>query len=152
VARQGIFPEGFEMSRWLAVAVLVVAAGCTAGPGATAEGTPRTPVPAASEGSPMPSGVTRDAAIAAARTHVSMSTVAGASAGTFADLDADPQHTGPGNGIEPDRLVWAVRFGGDITICTPLGDCWSPRPATSVVFLDYATGDFLTTETLSPAP
>jgi hypothetical protein len=81
-----------------------------------------------------------------------MTAVEGASAGTFADLDADPQRTGAGNGIQPGRLVWAVRFSGDTTICTPVGDCWSPRPATSVVFLDYRTGDFLTTETLSPAP
>lgn len=140
------------MARWLAVAVVVLAAGCTSAPGAAVEASPRAAAPSAGVSSPRPSGITQEAAIDAARAHVSMTTVVGASAGTFADLDADPQHTGPGNGIEPDRLVWAVRFSGDITICTPVGDCWSPRPATSVVFLDYATGDFLTTETISPGP
>jgi hypothetical protein len=141
------------MTRRLAIAVLALAAAaCSAGPGAPVAGTPAAPSTSGGAGTPLASGITRDAAIAAARTHVSMTTVEGASAGTFADLDADPQHTGPGNGIKPDRLVWAVRFSGDITICTPVGDCWSPRPASSVVFLDYGTGDFITTETLSPAP
>ncbi len=141
------------MTRWPTVVVLALAtAACSAGPVAPVAGTPAAPSPSGGAGTPLPSGIPRDAAIVAARTYVSMTEVDGASAGTFADLDADPQHTGPGNGIKPDRLVWAVRFSGDITICTPVGDCWSPRPATSVVFLDYGTGDFITSETLSPAP
>ena len=79
-----------------------------------------------------------------------MTTVAGASVGTFTNLNADP-NIGPGYDVKGDHVVWAVKFTGDVTICPPAGDCMSPRPGTMVVYLDYATGNFLTSSTVSPA-
>ena len=55
--------------------------------------------------------------------------------------------------IADDRPVWAVSFTGEITICPPSPHpCEAPRPATATVFLDYFTGAFLATSTLSPGP
>jgi hypothetical protein len=96
------------------------------------------------------SSVSEQRAIELAQAHTSSTTLVSVHSGRFADLNTDP-HIGPGYPIKPDDLVWAVQFSGDITICNPLGACYSPRPSTATVFLDYATGDFLTTETFSPA-
>jgi hypothetical protein len=53
---------------------------------------------------------------------------------------------------KPDQLVWDVRFAGDMTICTPIGVCYSPRPGTLDVFLDYVTGDFLLSSGYAAGP
>ena len=47
------------------------------------------------------------------------------------------------------KYVWAVTFAGNITICDPNGVCYSPRPSTTTVYLEYATGAFRTSDTFS---
>lgn len=74
-----------------------------------------------------------------------------ASTGQFRDLNIDPG-IGPGFPVKPDRIVWTVTFSGPLTICSPAGTCFSPRPGTTAVYLDYATGEFLSAETSAPAP
>jgi hypothetical protein len=105
---------------------------------------------------PGPSGgISADSAVALARTHVTMTTLVDVSAGTFATLLGSPGRDhgvgAPIGAASPDRWVWAVTFSGDIAICNPLGSCLSPRPATGTVYLDYFTGDFLESSTMSPA-
>jgi hypothetical protein len=101
--------------------------------------------------SPLPSGgISKDRAIDLARGHTSFTMLVAAIAGSFGDLNTDGQ-IGPGYPIKPDHFVWAVEFSGDMTICNPLGVCESPRPGTLTVFLDYSTGDFLSTLGQSPA-
>jgi hypothetical protein len=96
------------------------------------------------------SSVSEQRAIELAQAHTSSTTLVSVRSGRFADLNTDT-NVGAGYPIKPDDLVWAVQFSGDITICNPLGTCYSPRPSTTTVFLDYATGDFRTAETFSPA-
>jgi hypothetical protein len=108
--------------------------------------------------SPPPSGgISKDRAIAVARTYKSLTTTfVSAEAGRFGDLNTD-RNLGPGIGIKADRLVWAIRYEGDMTICYPPGvrptvtTCESPRPGTLTVFLDYFSGAFLMTDGFSPA-
>ena len=78
-------------------------------------------------------------------------TFVSASAGLFRDLNIDP-HIGPGYPVKPDQTVWAVKFAGEVTICDPLGACFSPRPGITAVYLDYETGDFLSAGGVTPAP
>jgi hypothetical protein len=96
-------------------------------------------------------GIPETRAIELARIHTSLTTFVSASAGPFRDLNIQPG-VGPDYPIKPDRIVWAVTFSGDISICSPVGICLSPRPAVIAVFLDHLTGDFLSSETNSPAP
>ncbi len=84
-----------------------------------------------------------------ARLHSNLATLVSVQAGRFRNLNPDPG-IGPGYPIKPDDLVWAVTFAGDVTICNPLGTCYSPRPGTTTVFLDYLSGDFRTSETFCP--
>jgi hypothetical protein len=101
---------------------------------------------------PAPSGgISQARAIELARGHSSLTTFVSVSAGPFRDLNIE-SGIGPGFVVKPDQLVWAVTFQGDVTICNPLGVCESPRPGRSVVYLDYQTGAFLTSEGTSPAP
>jgi hypothetical protein len=76
-----------------------------------------------------------------------MSDLVGATTGRYADLRSIPAD----RSIADDRVVWAVEFTGDIEICPPSGaSCLPRRPATSTVFLDYYSGIFLGTSTVSP--
>jgi hypothetical protein len=73
------------------------------------------------------------------------------SAGPFRDLNIQAG-VGPGYPVKPDRSVWAVTFSGEVTICGPTANCFSPRPGINAVYLDYLTGDFLSSATNAPAP
>ena len=99
-------------------------------------------------------GISEAQAIALAHQDNSLQTFESATAGAFADLNIEPQNTGPGIGVKPDQLVWAVKFAGDMTICPPSpgAACMSPRPGIQVVYLDYHTGAYLLVEGSSPSP
>jgi hypothetical protein len=101
---------------------------------------------------PLPSGgISKERAIALAEPHKSLTTTfKSAEAGRFRELNPDP-NIGPGFGVTPDRLVWAVTYEGDMTICYPSpGACESPRPGTLTVFIDYFTGEALANIGYSP--
>jgi hypothetical protein len=102
-------------------------------------------------GSPLPSGgITEAQAIELSRSHTTMTAFASASVGTFRDLA--PPGTGFGPSDTPARLVWAVRFTGEMTICNPLGVCDAPRPGVATVYLDYFTRAFVSSAGFSPNP
>jgi hypothetical protein len=90
-----------------------------------------------------------------ARTHVTTKTLVDATVGTFATLLPSPVRDhgvgAPVGEASPDRWIWAVTFSGDITVCNPSGRCFPPRSATTIVYLDYFTGDFVESSTRSPA-
>lgn len=90
--------------------------------------------------------VTERQAIELAQQHTDLTTLVSVNVGGFASLHGD---VGDGYPIKPDDTVWAIQFSGEITICNPFGKCFSPRPATTTVYLDYVTGNFRTSETLS---
>lgn len=96
-------------------------------------------------------GIPETRAIELARIHTSFANFVSAAVGPFRDLNIQPG-VGPGYPIVPGRIVWAVTFSGDISICSPVGTCFSPRSAVIAVFLDHLTGDFLSSEANSPAP
>jgi hypothetical protein len=78
-----------------------------------------------------------------------MTEVVDVSFGRYGDLRLNEQD----RAIADDRLVWAVRFAGEIDLCPPPPHpCETARPATSVVYLDYFSGVFLRTSTFSPNP
>jgi hypothetical protein len=106
------------------------------------------PSTSASRASLSSSGISEADAIELARGHSSLMTLVSASAGSFRDLNVESgiPGIGPGFGIKPDQFVWAVTFAGEETICNPLGACFSPRPGTTAVYLDYFTGVFLSSE------
>ncbi len=138
-----------------ALVMAVLLAGCTSYPVAV----PTLTAPATSPSvSPLPSaGIPEAQAIAIAREHTGdAKTFVSATVGRFGDLRLDPTNH-PASSPEPSHLVWAVRFTGDFVICPPFAapsadatpaphECWSPRPGTTVVFLDYLTGEWLTSE------
>ena len=97
-----------------------------------------------------PGGISEERAIELAHGHLSLSTFVSATAGRFSDLNFDP-NIGPGFPVAPDALVWAIRFSGEATICSPVGVCAS-QATIGIVYLDYATGDFLTSGGFSPGP
>jgi hypothetical protein len=94
-----------------------------------------------------PTDMSSERVISAARDHVTMTEVIDVSFGPYSTLRVIPTD----RAIDDDRLVWAVKFTGDIEICPPPpGPCMAPMPAFSTVYLDYWTGAFLTTSTVSP--
>jgi hypothetical protein len=124
------------MSRGLLVAaVSVLFMACSTAPGST-------PTPPSPTG-----GIDQGQAITSARDHVAMATMTGA---VVESQGAMPGESSGASGTP--RWVWAVSFSGDVTICNPLGACQSLRPATSTVYLDYMTGSFIETSTVSSAP
>jgi hypothetical protein len=136
---------------WLSTALLVLA-GCSRSGGL---GGP--PATQRAPDSTLVSGISQEEAISLARANSSVSSFVSATSGPFSQLDTHPDRTGPGYHIEPDDLVWAVKFSGDMTICGPPpaagGDsCQSPRPGFTTVFLAYRTGTFLSSQTFSPSP
>ncbi len=157
----------------LAVVVIFLMAGCSVAasttPGSpaasgTALSSPSPSTTASPSPSPLPSGgISEERAIAIARGRTGdAKTLASATVGRFGDLRLDPARH-PAASPEPSHLVWAVTFTGEFVICPPFAapsggstpapqECWSPRPGTSVVYLDYRTGDWLTTESMAPAP
>lgn len=101
--------------------------------------------------SPMPStSVSVERVVQIARESSALGTLVSVKAGLFADLNAE-DNIGPGFPIKLSDLVWAVEFSGLAgPICNPLGTiCYSPRPGTTVVYLDYVTGDYRAAEGLS---
>lgn len=135
-------------------AVLLVglaASGCAR---TTRVGEPGVPEAGASQTvTPAPSGgIPKDSAIAIARQHVPADAVlVSAEAGAFA-TEVDSAKIGPGYPVAPDRLVWAVKYESDFTICPPDGSaCWSPRPGWTTVILDFMTGDFLAAPAIAPS-
>ena len=89
-----------------------------------------------------PGGISRDTAIAIASEHITLDTLVSAEAGTFAELNDDANI---GQIVKPDRLVWAVTFQGDMTVCPPApgAACATGVPGVATAFLDYYTGDFI---------
>lgn len=89
-----------------------------------------------------PGGISRNSAIAIARQHISMDTLVAAEAGTFAELN---HNANIGQVVQPDRLVWAVTFQGDVIICPPApgATCATGIPGVATAFLDYYSGDFI---------
>lgn len=130
------------------------AATATPAPVASARPTPAvtaTPSPAKSV---PPGGISAETAIELAQKHVSADAVFQAvRAGTFDELDVPvgAGGRGPDYPTKPGRLVWGVRYSAVFTICPPDGSpCWSPRPGWTTVFLDYYTGEWLTSSAFSP--
>ena len=79
------------------------------------------------------------------------SIVAGPFQSVFARLgtSGDPLTDAPA----PTDLVWVATFTDQFEICPPDGSpCWSPRPGTTEVVLDYASGSFLFSSSSAPAP
>ena len=121
---------------------VVVVAGCAATPTTSKSQhvTPDSASPASS--------ISKDRAIELAREHTTATSLVSVTSGPFAALNTDSR-IGAGYPIAPDDLVWAVTFAGNITICDPNGVCYSPRPSTTTVYLEYATGAFRTSDTFS---
>jgi hypothetical protein len=106
-------------------------------------GTDSSPAPSAFDiPSPPPGGISRAAAIAIAREHITLYTRVVAEAGTFAALNHDANI---GLVVKPDLLVWAVTFQGTMTVCAPppVAKCATGVPGVATAFLDYYTGDFI---------
>jgi hypothetical protein len=141
----------------LMVVAFVAVTACVAQPGAPSAGS-LPPVPAAASvaltaslASQPSDGISEARAIELARDHTSLTNFVSASAGPFRDLNIQPG-VGPGFPVKPNQIVWAVTFSGDVTICSPMGNCFSPRPGIIAVYLDVLTGDFLGSATNAPAP
>jgi len=96
-------------------------------------------------------GITRDRAIALATVEAGSGAVlVSAASGRLADVGLQDQ-VAAGYPVRPDDLVWAVTFTEQFHICPPDGsDCWSPRPGTEVIILDYRSGEFLAGQGMSP--
>jgi hypothetical protein len=63
--------------------------------------------------------------------------------------------------IPASKLVWVVTFSSNFVICPPPyasngiavnQPCYSPRPGTTAVMLDYQTGAFIQSDGFSPGP
>jgi hypothetical protein len=110
-----------------------------------------TPGPTAT---PLPSGISEALAIQLAGPHVMTDAVLlSAVAGRYGDVAVDDDRAvAPGAAVQPDALVWAVKYGAQFTICRPDGSgCYAPRPGYQTVILDYRTGAFLESMGFSPA-
>ena len=143
-------PAVFSIAAITVIAATLVA-GCS-GPTSTASASQgASPSPTAA-GTPLPSGgITEAKAIELSRSHMSATaTFTSASVGTFRDLA--PPGTGFDPSDAPDRLVWAVAFAAEVTICSPVGVCDSPRPGVATVYLDFFTGAFVMAGGFSPNP
>lgn len=121
-------------------------------------GAPRSPAGAAGTTlSPLPlspavsGGITESRAIELAQVIVTPeSTLRSVSAGRFAEVYTNDR-MGPSSEGQAEQLVWAVRYESMYTICPPDGlPCWTPRPGTTTVILDYYTGSWITTFSYSP--
>jgi hypothetical protein len=102
---------------------------------------------------PASSGLDVDSAIAIARSHVPADARFIRAAHGLFSVVVDSPRSGPAYPVAPDRLVWVVTFESAFTICPPDGSpCWSPRPGSTTVILDFNTGDFLAAPAFAPAP
>lgn len=151
-------PDGVD--RWATPLLALVAVGSIAALSAFL-GQDRAPVTAGATSpvaaTALPSSpVTAASAVAEAKTHVDATAVlVSARGGQFADVKgpAPAVDSGLVDGLAPTRLVWAVTFSDDFVICPPDGAaCWSPRPGTTIVYLDYETGEYLESASYAPAP
>lgn len=112
---------------------------------------------AGASGSPLPSGLTEDAARAAAATHLGAgATFLSAAAGPFGTIYRRNSHEqGADLGVPDTTWVWVLQFAVVVDdICPPLfnATCEPPRPGTATVVLDYATGTFDFSGVVAPAP
>jgi hypothetical protein len=91
--------------------------------------------------SPPPGGISRDQAVAIARQQMGAGqvTLESAVAGRFATFAG-----GVVGGSSPDRLIWAVTFGGVFVDPCPAGVTCEPKHHATVV-LDYFVGTILFT-------
>jgi hypothetical protein len=98
-----------------------------------------------------PGGLAPDLAVQRARQSVaSDAKLVSSVAGQFGAVYQDTRNDGAGS-IDPGRLVWAVKFQSEFTICPPDGSaCYSPRPGWTTVILDYTSGDFIGSFGYSP--
>jgi hypothetical protein len=112
-----------------------------------------TPIPAPTA-TPLPAGISEALAVQLAGPHVMPDAVfLSAVAGRYGDVAVDDDRAvAPGAVVQPDALVWAVKYGAQFTICPPDGSpCDTPRPGYQTVILDYRTGAFLESMGFSPA-
>ncbi len=128
-------------------------AGASASVGTAAPATSANSQQAAS----LPSGgISASTAEALATSHVPPDAVlVAAVAGPFASVYSPPgsSNVGADGQVKPTDLVWSLTYDEQVVICPPSGSaCWSPRPGTVTVVLDYATGEFQFTSTYAPAP
>ncbi len=93
------------------------------------------------------SGIDQSQAIELASTHVGGSDARYQSmtSGLFRAVSPDSGDTA----VALDRMVWAVSFTSNAAVCPPpkgpnsRPTCTRPLPTTTVVYLDYRTGEFL---------
>lgn len=144
-----------------AIALLVTGACTAAGSGGAAvapslaSSSPPEPAPAAS-----PEGLSEPEAVAAARQHVSddaaevWATESGPFEDVFGSLAHQPAYLEEPatDAAAPDLMTWAVEFKESIEICGPSGGKCETRDALTTVFIDYKTGEFLTSSTFAPSP
>lgn len=161
--RSGL-PIGALLVAALAVGVAQLTAPSRTGvPGATLGPTigsvDSSPWPLASDnptGSLPPGGISAAEAREIAKDHVPADAVVTTTkAGRFMDVASGTtlDNLAPGNPVKPSDFVWAVTYQEKITICPPDGSsCFPPRVGTLSVYLDYLTGEFLTSITEAPAP
>jgi len=107
--------------------------------------------------SPLPPGLSEDAARAAAATHlVSGATFVSAAAGPFGTTyHRESGEQGADLGVADATWVWVVQFAVTVDdICPPVSNptCFPPRPGIATVVLDYATGAFDFSGVVAPAP
>ena len=102
-----------------------------------------------------PSGISRDRAIQLALqggTALQQPVVIGAREGRLAELRNDPSSR-LGTAADQERLVWEITLQGQVSICKPTGQGCVVAPGTSRVYLDHATGAFISSETsANPGP
>ena len=144
------------------LAITILAGGCASQAGSPSTGQTQaastsavTPRPtAATPTRPLPSdGIPKDAAVAIA-------TKAAPTGAVFESVQAEPfSSVDPGVreglSLAPDREVWVVMFTATAAPCAPGTSelvCYSPRPGTVTVVLDYLTGERYVTAGDYPNP
>jgi hypothetical protein len=125
---------------WILLGCLLISACAKAGPSS----------------SPLPPGLSEDAARAAAATHLGNGAIfVSAAAGPFGTTyHRNSNEQGADLGVADTTWVWVMQFAVVVEICPPLAmaTCEPPRPGTATVVLDYVTGAFDFSGVVAPAP
>ena len=122
------------------VLVALLVSGCRLASGASSSAEPSQPPTTPSvSASPSAGGISEQEAIQLATDArlnpdtVFQSATSGPFAGAVEDLE-DPR-------IDPDQLVWAVTFAGDVDVGCEFSDC--PVPGTETIVIDFLSGEVL---------